>query len=104
MKHSLLRRLIVTAIGLGALSTALLASSASVGAVVDPSVFTNNGCDVGNYACLEAAQPNVFASYGCDIGNYSCLYGATGYPTYQYYSPYYYGPGYGFGVTRRRGN
>jgi hypothetical protein len=94
MQQPLLRRLVVTALGLGALFTALVASSASVGAAVDPAVFTNNGCDVGNYACLEAAQPNVFTSYGCDIGNYSCLYSATGYPTYQYRYPYYAAPIY----------
>jgi hypothetical protein len=89
MNHPLLRRLVVTALGLSALLTALLASSASVGATIDPAVFTNNGCPVGNYACLEAAAPNIFTSYGCDIGNYSCLYNATGYPTYQYVYPYY---------------
>jgi hypothetical protein len=84
-----MRRLVVTALGLGALFSALVASSVSVGAAIDPAVFTNNGCDVGNYACLEAAQPSIFTSYGCDIGNYSCLYAATGYPTYQYRYPYY---------------
>jgi hypothetical protein len=84
-----MRRLVVTALGLGALFSALVASSVSVGAAIDPAVFTNNGCDVGNYACLQAAQPSIFASYGCDVGNYSCLYAATGYPTYQYRYPYY---------------
>jgi hypothetical protein len=89
MRHPLLRRFLVTTLGLGALFTALVASSASVGAAIDPAVFTNNGCEVGNYACLQAAQPSIFASYGCDVGNYSCLYAATGYPSYQYVYPYY---------------
>jgi hypothetical protein len=94
MQQSLIRRLVVSALALGALIVALVASSVSVGAAVDPAVFTNNGCDIGNYSCLEAAQPSIFTSYGCDIGNYSCLYSATGYPTYQYRYPYYASPIY----------
>jgi hypothetical protein len=89
MTHPLLRRFVVAALGLAALLTALVASSLPVGAAVDPAVFTNNGCPVGNYSCLQAAQPSIFASYGCPVGNYSCLYAATGYPNYQYVYPYY---------------
>jgi hypothetical protein len=89
MKLSGMRRLVVTALGLSALSIALVATSPSVSAAIDPAIFTNNGCDVGNYSCLQEAQPSIFTSYGCDVGNYSCLYAATGYPTYQYRYPYY---------------
>jgi hypothetical protein len=85
-----MHRLMATAIGLGVLFLALVASSTSVGAI-DPSIFTNNGCAVGNYACLQAAAPSIFANYGCPVGNYSCLQAALGYPTYPYYyRPYVY--------------
>lgn len=72
MRHQLLRRLIAASIGLGMLFMALIASSISVGAI-DPSIFTNNGCPVGNYSCLQAANPSVFTNNGCPVGNYSCL-------------------------------
>src|SRR4051812_8133665 len=60
MRQPLMRRLVVTATGLGLLFMALVASSVSVGAA-PPSIFTNNGCTVGNYACLQAAQPSIFS-------------------------------------------
>src|SRR4051794_34094300 len=70
--RQLLRRLFVIVTGLGMLFTGLVASSVSVGAI-DPSIFTNNGCTVGNYACLQAAQPSIFMNNGCPVGNYACL-------------------------------
>lgn len=103
MRQLLVRRFVVTATGLGLLFMALVASSVSVGAA-PASVFTNNGCPVGNYSCLAAAQPNIFSNNGCPVGNYSCLqaaignpYGYPGFYPVPYVNPYpvgYYQPYY----------
>jgi hypothetical protein len=82
MQHPLLRRLVVTAVGFGALFTALVASSISVGAI-DPSVFTNNGCPVGNYSCLQGALASPTQPIYYPTPPY-----AYGYPYHPYY-PYY---------------
>jgi hypothetical protein len=96
MRHPLLRRLVVTAVGLGALFTALVASSISVGAI-DPSVFTNNGCPVGNYSCLQAALASPSQPIYYPTPPY--MYGYPYHPYYPYYpypvayvQPYVYAP------------
>lgn len=96
MRRLLLRRLVVIGIGLGALLTAAV-STVSVSAA-PPQVFTNNGCVVGNYTCLQNAVT------ACPNGNYSCLQNVFGnlyfgrpylysyapyYPTVAYATPYY---------------
>jgi hypothetical protein len=45
---------------------------------VPNAVFTNNGCPVGNYACLGTfpfvgGPSYVFANNGCALGNFSCF-------------------------------
>jgi hypothetical protein len=98
MRKSFIHRLIVAAAGAGLLFVALIASSISV-AALDPSIFTNNGCPVGNYACLQAAQPSIFSNNGCAVGNYACLRAAIGIPYYPYHPYFYpYPVGYPYGV------
>ncbi len=93
MRQRIIRRLVVAATGVGMLFVALAAGSISVGAA-PASIFTNNGCAVGNYACLQAAHPNIFTDNGCAVGNYSCLQAALGYPFYGY--PGFYNLPYGY--------
>jgi hypothetical protein len=93
MRQRFIRRLVVAATGVGMLFLALVASSISVGAA-PASIFTNNGCVVGNYACLQASQPNIFTNNNCAVGNYACLQAALGYPYYGY--PGYYNAPYGY--------
>jgi hypothetical protein len=88
MRSRLVRRLVGVAAGVALLSVALVAGSVSVGAA-PPSLFTRNGCDVGNYSCLQDALGHpVFDNRGFFYNPYSF----AGYYPIAYYPPYAYVP------------
>jgi len=60
----------------GAFNTGVVYNPGLFGGVPN-AVFTNNGCPVGNYACLGTfpfvGTPNFVTANNCPSGNFSCL-------------------------------